>query len=107
MKNSTLRFMAAAAVLSPALALAQANKPKPTTATYIMKEEIDKIRASQQGKAVSDENSKVIDLGPKNSPAGVVPPSSPPNPPPAPAANANAAPAAPAEKCGRVMATMP
>ena len=94
-----------AAVFAPVLVFAQAGKTKPTTATYIMKEEIDKISATEQPKAVRDENAKVIDLGYENFSVGVVHRASTRNPAPAAAAGGSAAAAAPT--CGRSMASLP
>jgi mannose-6-phosphate isomerase-like protein (cupin superfamily) len=109
MKNALLKALVVASVLTPVLAFAQAEKSKPTTATYITNEEVNKVRQSQQGKAVDDENTKVIDLGPENFAVGVIHRSSTHNPPAAPAGggNAAAASAAPAEPCGRQMAALP
>jgi hypothetical protein len=106
MKNALLNIVVIAAVLSPAVAWAQSAKEKPTTATYITKDEIDQLSKSEQGKAVVDQNTKVIDLGYENFTVGVIHRASTRNPPPAPAANAAAA-AAPVESCGRQMATLP
>jgi hypothetical protein len=66
MKKTMFAGVAIAAVLAPVLALAQSGKMKPATATYIMKEDIDRISATEQPKAVRDENAKVIDLGYEN-----------------------------------------
>jgi hypothetical protein len=91
-----------------ALALASfAQKTKPTTATYITKEEIDAILATEQTKRGADENTKVIDLGYENFTVGVAHRSSTRTPPPAPSgANASRG-AAPGEKCGRLEDTLP
>ena len=43
MKNTAVQVLVIASVLTPAAAFAQAGKTAPTTATYIMKEEIDKV----------------------------------------------------------------
>lgn len=108
MKETFLRVFVVASVLTPAAVFAQTAKPKPTTATYITKEEIDLVSNSEQKKAVDDENTKIIDLGPENFTVGVIHRSSTRNTastaPPAPAGG-NAA--APAETCGRAMATLP
>jgi len=48
MKNTVLKVLVIASALSPLTAFAQAGKAAPTTATYIMKEEIDKILATEQ-----------------------------------------------------------
>jgi hypothetical protein len=107
MKKTMLTVLAVAAVVTPALMLAQTDKPKPTTATYIMKEEIDALSQSEQGKAVVDQNTKVIDLGTENFAVGVIHRSSTHNPPAASAGGNAAAAAAPAEPCGRQMASLP
>ena len=107
MKKTLLTALVAASVLSAAVAVAQTGKPKPTTATYITKEEIDLVSKSQQTKAVDDENTKVVDLGYENFTLGVIHRGSTRNPaPPAAGGNAGAA-AAPAESCGRQMAALP
>ena len=41
MQRTVLRILVVASVLSPVVAFAQTEKTKPTTATYIMKEEIE------------------------------------------------------------------
>ena len=43
MKKTLLKALVVASVLSPAMAFAQTAKTKPTTATYITKEEIDAV----------------------------------------------------------------
>ena len=104
-KTTVLKFVVIASVLSSALAVAQTAKKKPTTATYVMKEDIDKISKTEQSKQVEDENTKVVDLGYENFTVGVIHRASTRKPAPA---GANAAPAAaPAKKCGRQMATLP
>jgi hypothetical protein len=106
MKKTLLKTIMIASVLSPALAFAQAGKTKPTTATYITKEEMDLVSKSQQSKAVSDENTKIIDLGYENFTVGVIHRAAMKNASQAPAA-ADAAPPAAGESCGRQMATLP
>src|SRR6516164_11512914 len=86
MKNTVVKVLVIASVLSPVLAFAQAGKTAPTTATYIMKEEIDKISASEQSQRTRDENVKVVDIGYENFALGIVHRASTRTPaPPAPA----------------------
>ena len=102
MKNRVVKVLVIASVLSPAAAFAQAGKTAPTTATYIMKEDIDKISATEQSQRTRDENAKVIDLGYENFAVGVIHRGSTRTPaPPAPAGGAAAQP------CGRTMANLP
>jgi hypothetical protein len=104
MKNTVVKVLVIASVLSPVAAFAQAGKTAPTTATYIMKEEIDKIGATEQSKSTRDENVKVVGLGYENFAVGIVHRASTRTPaPPAPAGGA----AAPAQPCGRTMAALP
>jgi mannose-6-phosphate isomerase-like protein (cupin superfamily) len=105
MKTTLLSALIVASVLSSAVAFAQTGKTKPTTATYITKEEIDLVSKSEQTKAVVDENARVIDLGYENFAVGVIHRASTRNP--APAAGGAAAAAAAGEPCGRPMATLP
>ena len=93
-----------ASVLAPVAAFAQAGKTTPTTATYIMKEDIDKVGATEQSQRTRDENVKVVDLGYENFALGIVHRASTRTPPP-PAAGGGAA--AQAQPCGRAMATLP
>jgi len=44
-KNTVVQVLVIASFLSPVAAFAQAGKTAPTTATYIMKEDIDKVGA--------------------------------------------------------------
>jgi hypothetical protein len=106
MKNTILKALVIASVLSPVAAFAQAGKTAPTTATYIMKEDIDKISATEQPQRTRDENAKVIDLGYENFSVGIIHRGSTRTPPPAPAGGGGAA-AAQAQPCGRTMATLP
>ena len=48
MKNTVVQVLVIASFLSPVAAFAQAGKTAPTTATYIMKEDIDKVGATEQ-----------------------------------------------------------
>lgn len=102
MTNTAVKILAVASVLSPLAAIA-AGKTAPATATYIMKEEIDKIGATEQSQRTRDENVKVVGLGYENFALGIVHRASTRTPPPAARAGA----AAPARTCGRTMATLP
>ena len=104
MKNTMLKVLVVAAIVTPVAVFAQAGK-KPTTATYIMKEDVDKIRATEQSQRTKDENAKVVDLGYENFSVGIIHRGSTRTPAPAPAAGAAAR--APAKPCGRTMATLP
>jgi hypothetical protein len=103
MKYTVVKVLVIASVLSPVLAFAQAGKTAPTTATYIMKEDIDKIGATEQSLRTRDENAKIIDLGYENFAVGIIHRSS--TGIPAPPAPGGAAPQA--QPCGRTMATLP
>jgi hypothetical protein len=107
MNNTALKILLAASVLAPVAVFAQGAAKKPTTATYIMKEDIDKISASEQSKQTLDENAKVVDLGYENFSLGIVHRASTRNPPPAPVAAGGAAAAADRKACGRTMASLP
>ena len=110
MRKTVLRAIAIAVVLSPAVAFTQGGKAKPTTATYITKEEVDIVSTKGQG---IDRNLKVVDIGHENFAVGLIrrgpmaggvaaaSGGAATNPAPA------GAPAAPAEPCGRQMATPP
>src|SRR6516164_2207064 len=102
MKNTVVEVLLIATVLAPVAAFAQAGKTTPTTATYIMKEDIDKVGATEQSQRTRDENVKVVDLGYENFALGIVHRASTRTPPP-PAAGGGAA----AQPCGRAMATLP
>ena len=43
MQKTLVQALAITAVLSPAVALTQSGKTKPTTATYITREEVDTV----------------------------------------------------------------
>ena len=106
MKNTVVKNLVVASVLSPLAAFAQAGKTAPTTATYIMKEDIDKVGATEQSKITRDENVKIVGLGYENFAVGVVHRASTRTPaPPAPAGGGGAA--AQAQPCGRTMAALP
>jgi hypothetical protein len=108
MKNTVVKVLVIASVLTPVAAFAvQGAKPAPTTATYIMKEELDKISATEQRASTRDENAKVVDLGYENFTVGIIHRGSTRAPaPPAPAGGGAGA-AAQAQPCGRTMATLP
>ncbi len=103
MKNTALKVLIVASIVAPVAVFAQAGK-KPTTATYIMKEDIDKIRASEQSQRTLDENAKVLILAMRISRRDH-PSRLDADPGAGPAAGAAAR--APATPCGRTMATLP
>ena len=107
MKNTSLKVLLTAAVLTPVAVCAQPRPGNPTTATVITHQEIAKINASEQDKQTQDMNSKVVDIGDGWSmELGVIHRASTRNPPPAPARAAN--PQAAAEvPCGQQMANVP
>jgi hypothetical protein len=102
MKNTSVKVLLIASVL-PVAAFAQAGKTVPTTATYIMKEDIDKVGATEQSASTRDENVKVVGLGYENFAVGIVHRASTRTPPPPAPAGGGAA----AQPCGRPMATLP
>ena len=113
MKKTLLQALVIAAALSPAVAFTQSGKTKPTTATYITKEEVDTVNKNGQG---IDRNIKVVDIGHENFTVGIIHRTKTVNGVMAPAAGAaaNAAPGAgrgagapPPTPCGRQMATAP
>src|SRR5262245_15691045 len=113
MRQTVLRVLAIAAVLSPAVAFTQGGKAKPTTATYITKEEIDIVNKQGQG---IDRNIKVVDIGHENYTVGIIHRGKTVNGVAVPAVGAPAANATPARgagaapaptPCGRQMATAP
>src|SRR5262249_40342503 len=61
--------VALAAVLSPAMVFTQGGKTKPTTATYITKEEVDIVNSQGQG---IDRNIKTVDIGHENFSVGII-----------------------------------
>ena len=105
MENTVVKVLLIASVLSSLAALAQAGKAVPTTATYIMKEDIDKISATEQSQSTRDENAKVIDLGYENFAVGIIHRGSTRTPAPPAAVGGGAA--AQAQPCGRTIATLP
>lgn len=115
MRETLLRALGIVAVLSPAVAFTQTGKPKPTTATYITKEEVDIVNKQGQG---IDRNIKVVDIGHENYTVGIIHRGKTVNGVAVPAAGratsttttgarAGAPPAAAPEPCGRQMATAP
>jgi hypothetical protein len=107
------RAVAIAVVLVPAVGLAQGAKTKPTTATYITKEEVDIVNHQGQG---TDRNIKVVDIGHENFTVGIIHRGKTVNGVMVPAAGAAAntassagrgATAPPPTPCGRQMATAP
>ena len=69
MRQTVLRVLAIAVVLSPTAAFTQGGKAKPTTATYITKEEVDIVNKTGQG---IDRNIKVVDIGHENFTVGII-----------------------------------
>src|SRR6266571_6947416 len=69
MRTLILRAVALAVVLSPALVFTQGGKTKPTTATYITKEEVDIVNEKGQG---TDRNIKTVDIGHENFSVGII-----------------------------------
>ena len=69
MRKLAFRAVAIAVVLVPAVGLAQSGKTKPTTATYITKEEVDIVNREGQG---TDRNIKVVDIGHENFTVGII-----------------------------------
>jgi hypothetical protein len=113
MRKLVFRAVAIAVVLVPVLALAQGAKTKPTTATYITKEDIDLVNQKGQG---TDRNVSVVDIGHENFSIGIVHRTKTVDGVMLPAAGAAARGAAPAAgragapaptPCGRQMATAP
>ena len=107
MRKLAFRAVAIAVVLVPAVGLAQGANTKPTTATYITKEEVDIVNHQGQG---TDRNIKVVDIGHENFTVGIIHRGKTINgvmtpAPGAAAAGRGAAP--PPTPCGRQMATPP
>lgn len=105
MKKALLKALIVASVFIPA-GFAQTDKAKPTTATYITKEEIDLVNQSEQSKRTSDQNTKVVDLGYETFAVGVIHRASTRNAAP-PQENAGGGPPGATEPCGRHMDTLP
>ena len=88
--------------------VAYAQKTKPTTATYLSKEEIAAVSQAEQDKSTQDMNAKIVDLGYENFAIGEIHRGSTHAPRPAGGGNAGAAPSGPPpEACGRHMDTLP
>ena len=108
MKKIFVRALAVAAVLSPAATFTQGGKTKPTTATYITKEEVDLVNKQGQG---TDRNIRTVDIGHENFSVGIIHRGKTVDGVQVAAANAAAGRgggAAPAPTpCGRQMATAP
>ena len=104
MKKTLLRALAVVVVLSPAVALTQGGKTKPTTATYITKEEVDVVNSQGQG---TDRNIKVIDIGHENFTVGIIHRGKTVNGAAVPAAGAAANTAAGAGRAGGAAAPAP
>jgi hypothetical protein len=108
MKNTLLRVLTLV-VLSPIVVLSQDSRPKPTTATYITKEEVDIVNTTPG----VDREIKVVDIGHENFAVGVIHRGQTVNgaavraagAAPAAASGANPAPAP--TPCGKQMATPP
>jgi len=64
-----LRVLAVVVVLTPAVVFTQGAKTKPTTATYITKEEIDLVNKEGQG---TDRNIRTVDIGHENFSVGII-----------------------------------
>ena len=69
MKLMLLRLLAVVVVLTPAIVFTQGAKTKPTTATYITKEEVDKVNKEGQG---TDRNIRTVDIGHENFSVGII-----------------------------------
>jgi mannose-6-phosphate isomerase-like protein (cupin superfamily) len=107
MKSTVLRVVVVASVLGAAVAFAQTEETKPTTATYIMKQEIEQVSNSEQSKPIIDENTKVVDIGNEDFTLGVIHRGSTRNPAPAAAGRDRSNTGAAVDTCGRKMATRP
>jgi hypothetical protein len=107
-----LRAVAIGLVVSPAVVFTQGGKTKPTTATWITKEEVDTVNKNGQG---IDRNIKVVDIGNENYTVGIIHRGKTVNGQAVPAASAAGNAAAgrsgaappPAEPCGRAMPQVP
>jgi hypothetical protein len=113
MRKFVLGAVAITVVLVPAVVMTQSAKTKPTTATYITKEEVDIVNHQGQG---TDRNIKVVDIGHENFTVGIIHRGKTVDGVmvPAAGAGAGAAPAAgrgaaapPPTPCGRQMVTAP
>ena len=111
MRPLVIRAAALALAVSSAMVFAQDGKTRPTTATYITKEEVDIVNSQGQG---IDRNIKTVDIGHENFSVGIIHRGKTVNGVAVPAAGASnaaagrGAAAAPAPTpCGRQMATAP
>jgi hypothetical protein len=107
MKAMMLRVLAVVVVLTPAVVFTQGAKSKPTTATYITKEEIDLVNKEGQG---TDRNIRTVDIGHENFSVGIIHRGKPVDGVQVAAAGgaaANAAAAPAPTPCGRQMAAPP
>jgi mannose-6-phosphate isomerase-like protein (cupin superfamily) len=112
MRKLVFRAFAIVIGLVPVVMVAQSPRTKPTTATYITKEEVDIVNHQGQG---TDRNIKVVDIGHENFTVGIIHRGKTVNGVMVPTgAAANAAPGAgrsasapPPTPCGRQMATAP
>jgi mannose-6-phosphate isomerase-like protein (cupin superfamily) len=68
MKKAFVNTLTAIVVFTPMVALSQESKAKPTTATYITKEEVDIVNSTPG----VDREIKVVDIGHENYAVGVV-----------------------------------
>lgn len=107
MKNTVAKILVAVSVLSPVPAFSQTGNTAPMTATYILKKDIDKIRATEQSQRIRDENAKVVGLGYENFAVGIIHRSSTKTPASPEAAGAAGGAAGQAQPCGRAMTTLP
>jgi hypothetical protein len=103
MNNTALKALLIVSVVAPVSVQAQGSKP--TTATVIPKEDIDKVSQDEQSFPTKDENVMVVNIGSENFALGIIHRASTRGPRPAPA-NRNASAAAP-PPCGRQMASLP
>jgi mannose-6-phosphate isomerase-like protein (cupin superfamily) len=103
MNNTAWKVLLVASAVAPAAAHAQNSKP--TTATVIPKEDIDKVSQGEQSYRTKDENVMVVNIGSENFALGVIHRASTRGPTPTPPRqNASAAEPTP---CGRQMASLP
>ena len=106
MNKTILKMVAVTAVLSPVAVWVVRAQSKPTTATYISKEEIDAVSKAEQDKSTQDMNIKVMDLGYEHYSVGIIHRASTRNRP-ANAGGGGGGNQPPAEACGRHLDTLP
>jgi hypothetical protein len=108
-----LRAVAVGLVVSPAVVFTQGGRAKPTTATWITKEEVDTVNKNGQG---IDRNIKVADIGNENYTVGIIHRGKTVSGVAVPTPGGNPAAAAPAagrgnapapQPCGRAMPSVP